>query len=444
MVAQPPEISAKLHKSLAAAMAGPPQEEGRIAIIIKVRHSAVARGETTALSKMAPSRTYRLLDAQAMTASPLEIKALTEDPGVEFIWPDLPVHAWLGVAVPIIQAPRVWDNGFTGRGVKVATIDTGLDGAHPDFADRLLAYRDFVEPDGEHAADPRDPNGHGTHVAGIAAGSGAASDGRYRGVAPEAGLIIGRALDAAGNGSSSRVMAAIEWAVDQGAQVINISLGGAPYPADGTDALSLLCNAAVEQGVIVCAAAGNLGPAGLTVGAPGAAAEVITIGAAEVHAGPTTVRVATFSSRGPTADGRVKPDLLFPGVGIVAPRATGTALGSPMSDRYAAVSGTSQATPMAAGTAALLLQANPRLTPDEMKSRMMRGAHLLPDIEAIAQGTGLGDSYNTFISAAGPPLDENGTPSPPPDEDEPPAPRPGCLAAVAARMWPGHRAPPTP
>lgn len=432
---------AKLHASLATALGAKAYVGAPLPIIVKVRPGPLARGEARALAKAHPSKTFHLMDAQALVATPEEIQALSEDPAVEMIWPDLPVHTWLDDGVPIIHAPRVWESGFTGRGVKLAVMDTGLDMGHPDFADRLTAFRDFVEPDN---TEPTDPNGHGTHVTGIAAGSGAASSGRYRGVAPEASLLIARVLDAGGNGRTSQVMAGIEWAVDQGAQVISISLGGPPFPADGTDALSTLCNAAVNAGVVVCAAAGNMGPAGHTVGAPGAAERVITVGACEADVSQANDQVADFSSRGPTGTGLAKPDVLFPGVGIVAPRAAGSTLGSAVGEQYMSLSGTSQATPFASGTAALLLQANARLKPDEIKTRMLRGAHRLGAGGPNEQGHGRGDAYNTFIAAEGQPLgvDETPTPEPEPPPEEPGGalPQPaGCLSALALACFYGLR-----
>jgi serine protease AprX len=229
-------------------------------------------------------------------------------------------------------------------------------------------------------------------------------------------------------------MAAIEWAVDQAARVINVSLGGGPYPADGSDALSAMCNAAADQGVVVCVAAGNLGPARQSIGSPAAAARAITVGAADIRQPLSESVVADFSSRGPTGDGRAKPDVLFPGRGIIAPRAEGTALGQPVGERYTRLNGTSQATPMATGTAAMLLQANPRLSPDEVKARMMRGARRLSDAPANAQGSGLGDAYNTFVSSAGSPLDgEDSAPGAPEPGEQPPVRQPepgGCRPAI--------------
>ena len=328
------------------------------------------------------------------------INALSEDPGVERIWPDLPVHTWLDRQVPLVDGPPVWQAGYSGRGVKVAILDTGLDQKHPDFEGRIASYRDFVEPDRTNEG-PLDPNGHGSHVAGIAAGSGAASGGRYRGVAPDASLVIGRVLDMTGNGRTSTVMAAIEWALDEGAQVINFSLGGPPFPSDGTDALSTLCNQAVDHGVVVCVAAGNMGPGGHTIGSPSATAKAITVGACDGADAAPGDRVAAFSSRGPTADGRTKPDLLFPGVGVVAPRAEGTHLGRDVDERYTSLRGTSQATPLATGAVALLLQAYPRLTPAAVKERLLAGARPLAGVDQNAQGRGRGDCLNAFNGQAG-------------------------------------------
>jgi subtilisin family serine protease len=416
----------KLHATLAASMMTAKSADQTVPIIVKVRPGPLARGEARALSMVVPKSEFRLLGARAVDATAEMIAQLTDDPAVDLIWPDLPVHSWLDDAVPRIRAPRVWDSGFTGKGVRVAVLDTGLDGAHPDFQGRIRLFQDFVD---EGNTDPIDPNGHGTHVTGIAAGSGAGSDGRYTGVAPEADLFVARVLDAGGGGRTSDVMAGIEWAVERGAQVINISLGGPPYPADGTDALSMLVDAAVEAGVVVCVAAGNMGPGVQTVGAPAASKGAITIGAAEVIPDGGGERVATFSSRGPTADARNKPDLIVPGVGIVSARSAGTNLGHAVNQLYTSLQGTSQATPLATGTTALLLQSNPRFTPEEVKARMVRGARRLPGYDTAAQGAGRGDAYNTFISAQGAPLGAEEPALPP---EAVPRAAAGCLGALAA------------
>jgi serine protease AprX len=304
----------------------------------------------------------------------------------------------------------VWSAGYRGTGIKVAIVDTGIDRAHPDFAGRIVAGASFV------GGDYQDDNGHGTHVASTCAGTGAAQGGTYKGVAPEARLYAAKVLDRGGSGSMSGVMAGVEWAVDQGVQVINLSLGGSGS-SDGQDALSLTCNAAVSRGIVVCVAAGNEGPTARTIGSPGAAADVITIGAVD-----RADRVASFSSRGPTRDGRTKPDLCFPGVDIVAARAAGTRMGSPRGDHYTASSGTSMATPHAAGVAALLLQAQPRATPSQIKQALKQTALDLR-MDANVQGTGRARAEHALALLQGAP------PPPEPPPGPPPPTTPGCLLA---------------
>ncbi|MBN1995123.1 MAG: S8 family serine peptidase [Anaerolineae bacterium] len=357
---------------------------------------------------------FNLFPGEALKVTAADIEVLSKQEDVEQIWPDLPVHTCLNTSVSRIQAPQVWAAGFKGEGIKVAVIDTGIDETHPDFAGRIMATKNFV---GNSA---RDDNGHGTHVAGTIAGDGRKSNGKYVGVAPKAHLYIAKVLDAYGGGSMSGVMAGIEWAVlEQQVQIINLSLGGTST-CDGTDALSVLCDEAVLQaGVVMCVAAGNAGPGAKTIGPPGCARYVITVGAIDDQD-----RVAYFSSRGPTADGRVKPDIVFPGVGIVAPQSAGTSLGAVIEPGYVASDGTSMATPHASGVAALMLQANPALTAEQVKTQMLAGG---VNIGALpnAQGVGRGDAYRAYLKTIGEAL-----PEPPPPPEPIPSEPPGCLAAL--------------
>jgi serine protease AprX len=358
---------------------------------------------------------YKIIPATAIKAQARVIQALSEAPGVEKVWQDLPVHICLDVSLPLIGVPQVWsEGGYRGQGIKIGIVDTGIDPDHPDFAGRVAAGKGFTG--GSHVDD----NGHGTHVAGIAAGSGSASGGRYTGIAPEASLHIAKVLLADGSGMMSDVMAGIEWAVEQKVHVIGLSLGG-PAPCDGTDALSETCDAAVEAGVVVCAAAGNQGPGALTVGSPGCARQVITIGASTDND-----TVASFSSRGPTSDNRVKPDIVFPGVGIISCRAKGTSMGSVIDDDYTEASGTSMATPHAVGTAALLLQTKPDLTPAQVKELMMATALNL-NLDPNTQGSGRADVYKAFVElvpAPEPPPEPTPEPPPEPTPEPPPEPTP--------------------
>lgn len=326
---------------------------------------------------------YRLLPMAALLTTPGQIYSLLDDPAIEQIWYDLPVQVCLDFSAPLIQAPRLWSMGAAGRGVRVALLDTGLDVSHPDLRGRVVGSAVFV---GDNLLDRL---GHGTHVAGIVAGNGQASAGRFVGVAPGAALLVAKVMDDRGAGWSSDVMAGLDWAIMQGARVVNLSLSSELF-GDGSDALSLFCDAAVQQGVVVCVAAGNAGPTPHTVGAPGCARQVITVGASTDADG-----VAEFSARGPTADGRIKPDILFPGTLITSARARGTTMGASQGESYTEASGSSMATAHASGVAALLLEADPNLTPAEVKAHLLAGAKDLGR-NAQLQGAGRGDAYAAF------------------------------------------------
>ena len=379
----------KIHPNLAERI----EPRGFVGVVeplrVIVQYRAGVVGVAQAIQGVvATHRTYQLIAASAHSALPNAINALSDRDEVEMIWYDEPVHTMLDVSVGLIGAPQVWQQGITGSGIKVAIVDTGIDPNHPDFANRIAQMKDFT---GQGAADN---HGHGTHVAGIIGGTGASSGGKYRGVAPECQYYTAKVLRGDGSGSTSDVMAGVEWAVQQGAQVINLSLGS-DGACDGTDALSVLCDAAVGKGVVMCIAAGNAGPGASTVGSPGCAKSVITIGATT-----KSDQVASFCSRGPTSDGRVKPDVCFPGANIVACRALGTLMGTPVNQFYTSASGTSMATPHAAGTCALLLQAKPGLPPQQMKDLLMNTAKNL-GLAPNTQGKGRADAFAAYQSALG-------------------------------------------
>jgi serine protease AprX len=400
-------------------------EEEKIPVIIRYRREPGDFTIARATDQMAVTMTYAKAPIVAAEGTSKALAELAQDPRIERIWYDLPVHTCLDVSAPLIGAPQVWEKGGLGRGVKVGILDTGCDLQHVDLAERIRAHTDFT---GKGSA--QDGNGHGTHVAGIIAGSGEASGGRYRGVAPECDLYIAKVLDDQGNGRTSTVIAGLEWALDQGVRAVNLSLGS-DGNCDGSDALSEACDAAVGQGVVVVVAAGNNGPDPRTVGAPGCAREVITIGASTDADG-----IADFSARGPTRDGRVKPDVVFPGRGIVASRAAGTALGSVVDDDYTELSGTSMATPHATAAVALLLESEPDLTPAAVKERLKATAVDL-GLDFNTQGTGRGDVWAAWETGQPEPTPEpepEPTPEPEPDPTPEPTPAPtpppgagGCL-----------------
>ena len=370
---------------------------------------------------MRQSYQYRVAPFAHAHATLEAISALEQDDEVVRIYQDSPVHALMDQAPAHVGVPHIWATGYDGAGVSIAIVDTGIDPQHPDLEGRIVDMLDFTS-DGEF-----DNNGHGTHCAGIAVGTGRASDGRYRGVAPGATVVSARVLDAYGNGMMSDVMAGIDWAVSAGVQIISLSLGGAG-PLAGEDPLVELCHAAVDLGVMVCVAAGNTGPGRMTIGSPGSAEKVLTVGAID-----RANNIAPFSSRGPTVDGRIKPDVVLPGSEIVAARATGTALGTPQGQWYTAISGTSMACPMAAGLCALTLQAQPSLRPSELKELIMQSALDL-GTDANAQGKGLADGRRLFaalgiplsVEPSYPPSGPVNVPEPMPD-GSPEAAHKGCM-----------------
>ncbi|RZT77784.1 subtilisin family serine protease [Micromonospora violae] len=297
--------------------------------------------------------------------------------GVARVWLDGKVRPTLEHSVPQIGAPTAWAAGRDGAGVTVAVLDTGVDATHPDLAGRIAEAQDF-----SGSGSARDGHGHGTHVAATIAGSGAASDGRRKGVAPGARLLVGKVLDDAGSGYSSSIIAGMEWAAHSGAKVVSMSLGG--DPTDGTDPMSQAVNdLTAETGALFVVAAGNAGAA-RTVGAPGAAAAALTVGAVD-----RADNLAEFSSRGPRlGDNGLKPEITAPGVGIVAARAAGTAMGTPVDDAYTTASGTSMATPHVAGAAAILAQEHPDWAAAKLKDALVSTTKANPALTVFEQGAG--------------------------------------------------------
>src|SRR6185312_3470355 len=215
--------------------------------------------------------------------------------GAKKVWLDRKVRATAltGGAKPAgldrnldqIDAPQAWKAGYTGKGVRVAVLDTGADFTHPDLAGRVVERADFTAEGG----DAVDHNGHGTHVASTIAGTGAAAHGQRRGVAPDAGLVIGKVLDDHGSGADSGIIAAMEWASTR-ADVINMSLGGSEAD-DGSDPLSLAVDRlSTSTGVLFVIAAGN---SGAQISSPGSATSALTVGAVD-----RDDKLADFSSRG--------------------------------------------------------------------------------------------------------------------------------------------------
>ncbi len=305
--------------------------------------------------------------------------------GVAEIWLDGRVTVDLADSVPQVGAPQVWDAGVDGSGVTIAVLDTGIDENHPDLAGKVVAAQNF-----SNSATTDDTIGHGTHVAATAAGTGAASGGAAPGVAPAAELLSGKVLNDWGAGFDSWIIAGMEWAVAEGADVVNLSLGGAA--TDGTDPLSQAVNQlTADTGALFVISAGNRGT-DYGVGSPGAATAALTVGAVDADD-----ELASFSSRGPrVGDNALKPEITGPGVGIVAARADGTEMGTPVGEHHTAASGTSMSAPHVAGAAALLAQAHPELDPILFKDALVSTAEPHPDLDVFAQGGGRLDVARAF------------------------------------------------
>ena len=332
---------------------------------------------------------------QRLNAVVLEIRADRAEEFRRFLdWAGFPneavtrVYPLLKESVPLIGVPNLWNAGFTGKGVRVAILDTGIDRQHPDLKNRIAAYRNFTRFKSE------DTVGHGTHCAGIICGGGKV----YRGVAPGVELFCGKVIDEQG-GESDDVVAGMSWAASQGAKIISLSLGGPGNPAD---LMCRECDALAKDGVTVVIAAGNEGPAAETIGSPGCAVSAITVGSVDKNG-----QLAFYSSRGPVRMGRKrihKPDLLAPGGGVVTegkakcPYTTGIVsaksakMPTDACDRgkgYTRMSGTSMAAPHIAGLVALFLEMDPQLKgPEAIKKRLRKNCRSL-GLTADEQGYGL-------------------------------------------------------
>jgi serine protease AprX len=363
-----------------------------------------------------------------------KLEELADDPDVEFIAPDRPVHAALDLTAAAINAAPAWNAGYEGQGIGVAVIDSGVY-KHDTYlrvgstsgARRVVYSQDFT---GSGTTD--DQFGHGSHVAGIIANC------RYHtapndysrkivGIAPNAKLINLKVLDRNGVGSDSNVIAAIEKAIELKAihniAVINLSLGRPVTTSYLNDPLCQAVERAWKAGIVVVVAAGNHGRTSFagnqgygTITSPGNDPYVITVGAMKAHGTPNRGddTIASYSSKGPTLiDNIVKPDILAPGnqvVSLYPIRGTPTipanypgtlikasyyhsSLTTYTSDSYYKLNGTSMAAPAVAAAAALMIQKDPSLTPDQVKARLMKTAYKAFPTQSTAYDPDTGASY---------------------------------------------------
>lgn len=379
-----------------------------------------------------------------------EVKRLSDERSVKFISPDRKLGGYLTNTAPAINAPYAWSFGLDGSGIGVAVIDSGIvnhrhlsvrksDLSKFDTDDSRIVYHQSWVNDG---LDADDGFGHGTHVAGILGGTGYNSTGpddfqTLKGIAPNVNLINLRVLDSNGEGSDSTVIAAIQTAIQlknsYNIQVINLSLGRPVYESYLLDPLCQAVEAAYQAGIVVVVAAGNDGrddTAGTngygTISSPANDPYVITVGAMKSMGTPTRTDdlIATYSSKGPTIIDHIsKPDLVAPGnlvdsfmgnpdttlattypqnvVPLSYYETNGTSAPSP----YFTLSGTSMAAPAVSGAVALLLEAQPNLTPDQVKARLMKTAYkTFPQYSTYTDpttGITYTDQYDVFTVGAG-------------------------------------------
>jgi serine protease AprX len=305
---------------------------------------------------------------------------------------------------------KVWAQGFKGQGQKIVIIDSGIH-PHPDLKEKVVQWMDFSKAKKQ---SPLDEYGHGTHVAGLAAGSGSQSNGEISGIAPEAELVGLRITTVA------EAIKALQWCVENkdamNLKVVNMSLGEVARRGHKFDPWALAVEKATEAGLVVCVAAGNEGPNPGSISTPGIYPGAITVGAYDSKgtADKKDDTVWKSSSQGPTIDGVSKPDVLAPGVSIFGPLAPGAALDNAAlphrESDYFAISGTSQATPMIAGLASILLQADPSLDAEGIKKIMRKASGRAPihpaSGKAAPDGAGLVDAAKALkLALAGRPAE---------------------------------------
>jgi serine protease AprX len=344
----------------------------------------------------------RLEGAAVMFANSEEVSKLAADASVDLLSGDSEVRTSMSVSVKATAADQVWAGksgllgigaiaGVNGSGIGVAVVDSGIS-AHSALTNKVVANVSFVTGD----SSVNDAFGHGTHIAGIIAGSANAAASvtplYTGGVAPGVKLINVRVLGANGTGLTSDVIAGVNWAINNRAtyniRVINLSLGHPVFESASTDPLCLAVQRAVNAGIVVVASAGNSGKSadGRTVlgsiTSPGNAPAALTVGA--LNTWGTVSRgddsVTTYSSRGPTRfDNIVKPDLAAPGNKVISLQAAGSNLAAMYpflhmagsgSNAYLQLSGTSMAAPMVSGAVALLLQGTPSMSTPQVKLAM--------------------------------------------------------------------------
>jgi serine protease AprX len=417
--AAPKDPGANGHSKLAADLANfPLNADGTVSVIIQFKQAPKAHASEMAAQGGRLKFSFDHINGAAYRIPVRMLAWLENHPDVAYVSPDRPNKVASDDAIPAVEGDVARQQyGLDGTGIGVAIIDSGVFN-HDDLQKSIGLGSRIVYSESFIPGDPstNDAYGHGTHVAGIVAGNGHDSVSgyptQYVGVAPNANIINLRVLDAKGSGTDSQVIAAIQRAIQlkstYNIRVINLSLGRSVYESYALDPVCQAVEAAWKAGIVVVVAAGNggrdnsYGTQGYaTIQAPGNDPNVITVGATKTNGTPGRLddTVASYSSKGPTlVDHVVKPDLVAPGNRVVSLASPGSTLvssllslniqpittcllgllgnncSSGVSGKYTRLSGTSMATPIVAGAAALMFQKDPTLTPDTIKARMMKTA----------------------------------------------------------------------
>jgi serine protease AprX len=404
---------------------------GRLLVRVIVQGSAPgsrAAERAVARSGGRVSRKLPLVNGVAATVPVAALPALVSAPGVAAVTPDRRVHVQAfspgsepvggvqSVYPTVVRATDVWRAGDTGAGVTVAMVDTGVSSTVHDLEGRIVQITDdrtglsapCVNLSGERNCN--DSYGHGTFVAGIIAGNGADSNGKWKGIAPSARILSVKIAGADGASDVSNVLAAMQWVVSfgprYGVRVLNLSLGTDSAQHYAQDPLNYAVERAWAAGIAVVVSASNRGPDPRTISKPGDDPFVVTVGAMddEGSRNDNDDVLPDFTSRGPTlADGIAKPDVATPGAHIVSLRAVGSTIDTTFTNYvdgyYRKGSGTSMAAGVASGVAALVLSANPTMTPDRLKYALVHTTQPTASTDPNAVGAGLLDAYAATYAA---------------------------------------------
>lgn len=311
------------------------------------------------------------------------VEKLANDSSIFSITYDKQVQPHLNVATPTLNSNFLWLEGYTGQGVTIAVVDSGIY-PHPDFQNRIIGFKDFING----RTTTYDDNGHGTHGAGCAAGNGTL----YDGPAPDANLVGVKVLNSSGSGSVSTIIAGLNWIIANknvySIDIVSMTLGSTVTQSSTTDPLCTAVRNVWNAGIVVCISAGTAGPTPGSIACPGNEPLIITVGAADDKSTVyvTDDTIPSFSPRGPTAiDSWPKPDVVAPGVNVTACTNTGTS--------YVTWSGCSASTQLVAGVCAQYLEAHPGVTPATVKSDIKGSARPLQGYDTNTQGSGLVDAY---------------------------------------------------